>query len=95
MADYQVENYHNALEHIRLAATMHYFGGAFEPEHMRAIANLCIRALNDEDVPALPSPEDIHARAVLRMQQIAPHLDDDEYEYEYEDSDGEQEDSDG
>jgi hypothetical protein len=38
--------YANALKWIRTVAGLHYFGGAFDPEHMRALANL---AGNDDD----------------------------------------------
>lgn len=43
--------YRNALLWIRAVAGMHYFGGAFEPEHMRSLANLAARALNGDDLP--------------------------------------------
>jgi excisionase family DNA binding protein len=42
--------YRNALLWIRVAAGMHYFGGAFDPEHMRAIANLAADALSGKDI---------------------------------------------
>lgn len=58
-----IENLTNALEHIRVAALLHWVGQAFDPEHMRGICNLATSALNGEPVPALPDPEQVRARA--------------------------------
>jgi hypothetical protein len=41
----QEYRYENALKWIRTVAGMHYFGGAFEPEHMRALGNMAADAL--------------------------------------------------
>lgn len=46
--------YENALKWIRTIAGMHYFGQAFEPEHMRGITNIASdalagRAIKDHD----------------------------------------------
>lgn len=42
----------NALKWIRHIAGMHYFGGAFDPEHMRDLANLAADALaGSRDLP--------------------------------------------
>lgn len=57
------ENLTNALEHIRVAALLHWVGQAFDPEHMRAICNLATSALNGDPIPALPDPEQVRARA--------------------------------
>jgi hypothetical protein len=35
----------NTLKWIRMITGMHYFGGAFEPEHMRELANMAADAL--------------------------------------------------
>jgi hypothetical protein len=43
--------YRNALLWIRTIAGMHYFGGAFNPEHMRALANLAADALDGKNLP--------------------------------------------
>lgn len=43
--------YRNALSWIRMIAAMHYLGGAFEPEHMRSIANVAANALDGKDLP--------------------------------------------
>jgi hypothetical protein len=59
----ELDNLRNALDHIRSAASLHYLGAAFEPEHMRGIANLCIDALNGEDIPPMPDLHEIRARA--------------------------------
>lgn len=45
------ERYRNALLWVRTVAGMHYFGGAFEPEHMRDLANLAANALDGTDLP--------------------------------------------
>jgi hypothetical protein len=41
----------NALKWVRWLAGMHWLGQAFDPEHMRSIANLAAGALNGEDQP--------------------------------------------
>jgi hypothetical protein len=41
----------NALKWIRQNATLHYMGGAFDPEHMGELANQATAALNGEPVP--------------------------------------------
>lgn len=41
----------NALLWIRQVAALHYFGGAFEPEHMRHLANLAADALGGRELP--------------------------------------------
>lgn len=43
--------YRNALLWIRTIAGLHYFGGAFNPEHMRALANLAALTLDGKDLP--------------------------------------------
>lgn len=42
--------YRNALLWIRTVAGMHYFGQAFDPEHMRGIANIAANALAGRDL---------------------------------------------
>lgn len=47
--EYRLEN---ALKWIRTITWMHYFGGAFDPEHMRTLANIAADALAGErDLP--------------------------------------------
>lgn len=41
----------NALLWIRYIAGMHYLGQAFEPDHMRALANLATDALVGKEQP--------------------------------------------
>jgi hypothetical protein len=43
--------YRNTLLWIRTIAGMHYFGGAFDPEHMRSITNMAANALGGKDLP--------------------------------------------
>lgn len=43
--------YRNALMWIRHTAGIHYLGGAFDPEHMRDLANMAIAALQGKDFP--------------------------------------------
>jgi hypothetical protein len=45
------ELYLNALRWIRTVAGMHYLGGAFDPEHMRAIANMAADAIAGKPLP--------------------------------------------
>jgi hypothetical protein len=47
----QEKRYRNALLWIRTIAGLHYFGDAFNPEHMRALANLAANALDGNDLP--------------------------------------------
>ena len=42
---------YNALAWIHHLASIHYMGGAFEPEHMRGIANLALEALHGKEMP--------------------------------------------
>lgn len=62
----------NALEHIRVAAVLHYAGGAFDPEHMRAIANLATEALNGGTIPPLPNPENIRTGTAAWDTLVVP-----------------------
>lgn len=47
----EAERYRGALLWIRLIAFGHYSGGAFDPEHMRDIANLAANVLNGKELP--------------------------------------------
>jgi hypothetical protein len=42
--------YENALKWLRMVAGLHYFGAAFEPEHMRELANVAADALAGRDI---------------------------------------------
>lgn len=41
----------DALETVRRVTALHYLGGGFDPEHMRAISNYCAAILDGESVP--------------------------------------------
>lgn len=58
----KLEHLANALVLIRRAALLHCAGGAFEPEHMRAIAEFAGRVLDGEAVPEPLSFEEMSAR---------------------------------
>jgi hypothetical protein len=68
-------NLGNALEVIRFSATIHYLGGAFDPEHMRSLANLASDALNGDPIPAPPDPEEIRAVAAARFERLKEFID--------------------
>lgn len=40
-----------ALDNVRRITALHYLGGGFDPEHMRAISNYCAGILNGESAP--------------------------------------------
>lgn len=69
------ENLINALEHIRIAALLHYVGGAFDPEHMRSICNLASDALDGKEIPPLPDPEQVRARTAAWAAMIEELMD--------------------
>ena len=64
------DRYRNALLWIRTIAGMHYFGDAFNPEHMRALANLAADALDlrGKDIPDF---EERMADAKRRAREMA------------------------
>jgi hypothetical protein len=45
------EGLRNALRWVHFIAGMHFMGQAFEPDHMRALANLAADALAGKDLP--------------------------------------------
>lgn len=47
----EAERLANYLQWIRLIAGLHYFGGAFDPEHMRTLANMASDALAGKELP--------------------------------------------
>ena len=65
------QRYRNALLWIRTIAGMHYFGDAFNPEHMRALANLAADALDGKDAPDF---EERMADAKQRAREMADRL---------------------
>ncbi len=56
------ENYRRALQRLRFIAGLHYMGGAFEPEHMRDLANIAADALADTEIPPMPDPEAVKTK---------------------------------
>ena len=58
----------NALLWIRTIAGMHYFGGAFDPEHMRSIANLAADALGAKTFRTAWRPAGPRGRVLTRWQ---------------------------
>jgi len=67
------QRYENALKWIFTIAGMHYFGDAFNPEHMRDLANLAANAL-DLDGKDLPDFEDRMAASRQRAREMADAL---------------------
>lgn len=63
--------YENTLKWIRLLTGMHYFGGAFDPEHMRVLANIVADSLAGKD---LPDFDDTQARAASRARIMADRI---------------------
>ncbi len=59
----------NALEQIRRIATLHYLGGAFDPDHMRTLANIAVDALNGRDIPPVAEPSDEMREACISMAE--------------------------
>lgn len=62
----------NALKYIQMIAGMHYFGGAFEPEHMRGLANIAADALGG--LKDLPDFEVMQEASQRRAQKWADRL---------------------
>jgi hypothetical protein len=57
----------DALDNIRSVAGLHYIGGGFDPEHMRAISNYCAGILNKEEIPEdLSKAPEAHFIQILR-----------------------------
>ena len=57
----------NAFMWVHYIASMHYIGQAFEPDHMRALANLAADALARKDLPSF-------AEATERAQERASEI---------------------
>lgn len=64
----EAERYRNALLWLRTIAGMHYFGGAFNPEHMRSLSEVAARALDGQD---LPDFEEQMAESRRRAREMA------------------------
>ena len=65
----RVGNLQNTLHWIHHLAAVHYIGGAFDPEHMRVIANMAAEAL-DPDGKKLPD----HIEAMKQAREEAERL---------------------
>jgi hypothetical protein len=65
------ERYENALRWVGHIATAHYFGRAFDPEHMRALANLALDVLAGRE---LPDYQTAAGKAMERARKHAAEL---------------------
>lgn len=74
--------YENALKWIRLITGLHYFGGAFEPEHMRTLANIAADALaGTRDLPDFDEAQERSKRkAAERAERLGLSLVDEDAE---------------
>jgi hypothetical protein len=63
----EVDYLRNAFMWIHYIASMHYIGQAFDPDHMRALANLAADALAGKDLPSF-------AEATERAQERASEI---------------------
>jgi len=63
----------NTLKWVRFYALLHYMGGAFDPEHMRDIANVAADALalHDRNPEPLPDFEDAFELAQEEGKRLA------------------------
>jgi len=62
----QQAGFYRALSHISRLAGLHYVGGAFEPEHMRLIADLAADALAGRPIPP---PVDVRVPAAIEAAE--------------------------
>jgi len=63
----EVEYLRNAFMWVHYITSMHYIGQAFDPDHMRALANLAADALARKDLPSF-------AEATERAQERASEI---------------------
>lgn len=73
MADLEYR-YGNALKWIRHIAGLHYFGAAFDPEHMRTLANVAADALDARTGRDLPDYEEAMTTAQVHAREMAESL---------------------
>lgn len=67
--------YLNALKWIRHIAGMHYFGGAFDPEHMRGLANIAADAMMESPSRrTLPDWDEAMAKAQKKASKWAAKM---------------------
>jgi len=62
-----------ALKWIRFDAGLHYLGQAFDPEHMRALANMAADALGSR-APELPDFDEAMKEAQAEGARLAEEL---------------------
>lgn len=83
MSDRKRRNMINALQRIRFIAAMHYMGGAFDPEHMRDLANIAADALAGKDFAPMRDVEKIKKESQYFADLYAGWVSDDsEYVHE-------------
>lgn len=71
----EVKRLRDALDEIRATAALHYIGGAFDPEHMRAIANYVIGTLDGENAPDLnDQPPPVLVTEVERLRSFVQRV---------------------
>ena len=63
----EIDYLRNAFMWIHYITSMHYIGQAFDPDHMRALANLAADALAGKDLPSF-------AEATERAQERASEI---------------------
>lgn len=69
----RISDLENALKWIHYIAALHYMGAAFQPVHMKTLANLAADALNGEQV-ALPNYEQAMERAKEGAEELIKNL---------------------
>lgn len=70
----RIHRLETALKWIRFQAGLHYLGGAFEPEHMRALANMAADGLSHDPIPDLSDFEEAMEIAREEGDRIAAEL---------------------
>lgn len=64
----------NALKWIRMVAGLHYFGEAFEPEHMRALGNIAADALDDRNARNVKDYDQAMSEAKAEASKMAGEM---------------------
>lgn len=72
--DVRIKRLENGLKWVSQLAGMHYATGAFDPEHMRIIANMCYDILNENDF--LPDFEETIKEGTKQAQELAQRIQD-------------------
>jgi len=67
----QAYRHENALKWIRLITGLHYFGDAFNPEHMRDLANIAADALaGTKDLPDFEESQEKSRERAAEMAEF-------------------------